>query len=120
MNPYSMFHPNLTMGKCSKSRGNVRRVGGIRGGWGAIEKNFKRQRHEYVIGFHPNRIMGKYSKLGVRVWGEQKEFGRGGIISEKNANVTNGIPKTSLCRKFYPDWGWDSVQNYREVLGGRR
>ena len=55
--------------------GEFRRVVGY---W--KKKNFKRYRYEYVIGFNPNRIMGKYSKSRVRVWGEQKEFGRGGII----------------------------------------
>ena len=38
MNPFSMFHPNLTMGKCSKSRGNIRGDGGIQGGGGLLKK----------------------------------------------------------------------------------
>ena len=49
--------------------------------------------------FHPNRTLGKRSKLGGNFRGAGGEFGGGriqerGRISEKNANVTNVIPKS--------------------------
>ena len=71
INVCSKFHPNLTMGNCSKSGGMV---------WGGKVMEIS---------------MEKYSKLGGKVWeeGGMEEF------REKKCKRSKCHPKINLCRK---------------------
>ena len=81
-------------------------MGEFRGAGGYRKKNSNvtnASQNEHVTSFHPIQTIRKCSKLRVKVWEEQQEFGEEGEFRKEKKKCIcqkNAIPKSNHARSF--------------------